>query len=122
MSPPAGFASHLNRFEQLVNLDLGRKNKFELHPPRSLWCHCNRGARVAEKNPETKDLFEQILDHSDMPREPLERELSELLSKAQISRGELSLDDLRKLVADYLRDVFVQAKEDMKDGVEIAEQ
>lgn len=59
-----------------------------------------------------KDLLDTMVAQTDLPKELLEKELNSLLSAAQISASDLNLESLRKLMANYLQDVFTEAKKE----------
>ena len=61
-----------------------------------------------------KELLLQVAENSDLPRHLLSDEVRELLKKNNIREQDLTLDQLRDLVAAYLQDVFVSVKEELK--------
>lgn len=68
-----------------------------------------------------RELLKKLVKETNLPEEPLQKELSQLLEEARISEGELTLEGLRKVMANYLQDVFLQLKEESKEGLEIVE-
>ena len=66
-----------------------------------------------------KDLLDKVVTaagQTDLPKELVAKELHALLETAQIPVSELNLDTLRKLMASYLQDVFVEAKKEFAIG------
>jgi hypothetical protein len=56
-------------------------------------------------------LLKLLIESTGLPPEAVERELSKILSKANIQPENLTLDDVRDLLAIYLQDVLIEAKQ-----------
>lgn len=56
-------------------------------------------------------LLETIISASGLPKSALERELARLLIDAQIQSDAVTIEQLRVVLENYLRDVLVEAKE-----------
>lgn len=67
------------------------------------------------------DLFKSIATATGLPDDLITRELSKVLSQKGIARDEVTLDELRIALADYLREVILTAKDKFEDGVWIEE-
>jgi hypothetical protein len=67
-------------------------------------------------------LFKEITDATGLPTDLITKELSQLVSNKGIENDNLTLDDLRLVMADYLREVILQAKNKFEDGIEIEEE
>ena len=58
-------------------------------------------------------LFNTIIGATDLPNEPVRRELEGLLLAAGKSPETLTLEDLREVLADYLQTVLLETKNDV---------
>jgi hypothetical protein len=56
-------------------------------------------------------LLKLLIQSTGLPPEAVERELTKILSKANIQPENLTLDDVRDLLAIYLQDVLIEAKQ-----------
>jgi hypothetical protein len=56
------------------------------------------------------ELLAAVAEASGLPQPLIIQELQEIASRAGIPIEQLSLDDLRTLLADYLQDVLISAK------------
>ena len=56
-------------------------------------------------------LLKLLIESTGLPPEAVERELNKALAKGNFQREQLTLDDVRELLAAYLQDVLVEAKE-----------
>lgn len=56
------------------------------------------------------DLLKTICRSTDISSQTLEKELNRLLDKNGVSAENLTLDQLREVLADYLQDVLLEAK------------
>ena len=63
-----------------------------------------------------KDLINKVSSSSDMPAEVIKDELKDLLSHHDLSEQNLTLDQLREVVAEYLQDVFLETKQRLKQS------
>lgn len=60
-----------------------------------------------------KDLIEAVTNSADVPSDLITQELKSLLDQKSLSEANLTLDQLREVLAEYLQDVFVSAKNDL---------
>lgn len=56
-------------------------------------------------------LLRILIEATGLPPESLELELTELLSARGVSLEQLTLEDVREVLASYLQDTLVEAKE-----------
>lgn len=63
-----------------------------------------------------KKLLNEVAQATGLPDHLISNELSTLIESAGISAEEMTLDDLRQVLAEYLQDVLVQAKERQKNA------
>lgn len=61
-----------------------------------------------------KDLIDTLTQSSDVPPELISTELRRLLEQNHIAENQVTLDQLRELLAEYLQDVFISAKRELK--------
>ena len=59
-----------------------------------------------------KDLFKSVTTATGLPEGPVATELERLLAQAGLNKSELTLEDLRKVLAEYVQDVLLAAKEE----------
>ena len=55
-------------------------------------------------------LLKVLIESTGLPPEAVERELNRVLAQGNFQKEELTLDDVREILAAYLQDVFVEAK------------
>lgn len=60
-------------------------------------------------------LFELVVGETGLPTAPVRDELSELLEKNGFDAATMTLDQLRIVLAEYLQDVFLEAKENLSN-------
>lgn len=60
-------------------------------------------------------VFEELIDHTGLPKELISKELTEQLEKKGLSPNSLSLDDLRVVLSEYLQDVILEAKKNFSE-------
>lgn len=70
----------------------------------------------------SKGLFKEVTDATGLPTDLITKELNEIISSKGIQNEDLTLDDLRLAMADYLREVILHAKNKFEDGLEIEEE
>lgn len=58
-------------------------------------------------------LFELVVSETGLPTAPVRDELAELLEKQGFDAATMTLDQLRLVLADYLQDVFMEAKDQL---------
>jgi len=63
-----------------------------------------------------EDLLTQLLAATGLPQDLIAREVADLITAAGAQPEDLTLDQLRDIVANYLQEVMVQAK--LRDGSE----
>ncbi len=68
-----------------------------------------------------EDLFGKVTDATGLPKELVSDELERLLCKAGIKPGEMTLEDLRSVLAEYVQDVLLEAKEKLAEPASEAE-
>ncbi len=61
-----------------------------------------------------KELIECLKQATGLPDGPLSRELDKLFAENGLSAEELTLENLRTLLASYLQDVLLATKEDLE--------
>jgi hypothetical protein len=59
-----------------------------------------------------EDLFSQVIDATGLPEDGVSQELNRLLSQAGVERSEMTLDDLRRILAEYVQDVLLAAQDE----------
>ncbi len=60
-----------------------------------------------------KNLLETVVEQTNLPKELLEKELHLLLKDAQIPIEDLNIEALRKIMVNYLQDVFTEVKKEI---------
>lgn len=60
------------------------------------------------------DLFRQVTEATGLPKDLISDELSQLLEVAGVERNEMTLDDLRMVLADYVQDVLLKIREEQQ--------
>ena len=58
-------------------------------------------------------LFNTVIGATDLPNEPIRKELESLLLAAGKTPETLTLEDLREVLADYLQTVLLETKTDL---------
>ena len=58
-------------------------------------------------------LFDQVTGATGLPQDLVAGELEQLLKAAGMERTELTIDELRNILAEYVQDVLVAAKESL---------
>lgn len=58
------------------------------------------------------ELFGEVTDATGLPTDLVSNELESLLNQAGIRREEMTIEDLRKVLANYVQDVLLAAKEE----------
>lgn len=67
-----------------------------------------------------EDLFGLVTDATGLPDDLVSNELTRLLQKAGIEREAMTLDDLRQILAEYVQDVLLEAKDKFSEPQKIA--
>ena len=60
-----------------------------------------------------KKLIQEITQSTGLPENLIQDELTTLLTSAGIQPDNATLDDLRRILAEYMQEVLVAAKEDL---------
>lgn len=58
----------------------------------------------------TNTLIEALIENTGLPRNLVQKELHEILRLYHSNEENISLDDLREVMADYLQDTFLELK------------
>ena len=69
-----------------------------------------------------KPLIQEVTEATGLPQELIQEELADLLVSRGFSPTELTIEQLRVALADYMRQVLLEAKDDMQEGVWIEEE
>ncbi len=67
------------------------------------------------------EIFQTVTGATGLPQELVERELAETLKSKGITIDKVTLEDLRQVLADYLRETILHAKDKFANGVWIEE-
>jgi hypothetical protein len=57
-----------------------------------------------------KELLDHVVEATALPHEPVGRELTQLIEKANYSEDGLTLEDLRQILVDYAQEVLLEAQ------------
>lgn len=60
-----------------------------------------------------KTLLKEITENTGLPEQLIQDELQTLIASAGIHSDSVTLDDLRRILAEYMQEVLVAAKEDL---------
>ncbi|MCB0393132.1 MAG: hypothetical protein KDD25_01155 [Bdellovibrionales bacterium] len=70
----------------------------------------------------SSNILKKLSENTGLPENLVTCELESLLRKAGLNKSAVTLDDIREVLADYLQDVIVEAKEkqnlEAKEAVE----
>jgi hypothetical protein len=70
----------------------------------------------------SSDILKKISENTGLPENAVTYELETLLRKAGLNKSQVTLDEIREVLADYLQDVILEAKEkhaeEFKEAVE----
>lgn len=58
-------------------------------------------------------LFRQVTEATGLPKEEISNELASLLEAAGFQPENMTLDDLRAVLAEYVQDILLAAKEEL---------
>jgi hypothetical protein len=61
-------------------------------------------------------LVDEVIELTGLPEDPLSKELEKLLSAAGLESENISLDDLREVLANYLNDVIIEARKELNSN------
>lgn len=59
-------------------------------------------------------LIKTLVEQTDLPADPVERELSRLIDKAGLTKETITLEDIREILAEYLQETLLEAKDEFK--------
>lgn len=62
-------------------------------------------------------VFKSVITATDLPEAPIANELSKLIEQHGFNHEDLSIDQLREVMADYLNSVFLELLEEDDDSV-----
>lgn len=60
------------------------------------------------------NLFEQIVKNTGLPEELISQDFLKRISEKGFQKSSLTIDQIRDVLAEYLQDVILQAREDFK--------
>jgi hypothetical protein len=63
------------------------------------------------------DLTKTVIEATGLPTDPVERELNGLIAKHGTTPEEMTLDDLRDIMAEYLQTVFLELAQEEENSV-----
>ncbi len=61
------------------------------------------------------ELFGLVTEATGLPQDMISAELNRILEKAGVQKSSLTLEVLRKILAEYVQDVLLAAKEDLAE-------
>ena len=61
-------------------------------------------------------IFDLLIEATGLPRESIQNELTNLLSRRGLDPADATLDDMREVLAHYLQDALVEAKTNSQDA------
>lgn len=61
-----------------------------------------------------KKLFDQVTEATGLPNDLVAGELRTLLRQAEIEPENMSLDDLRRVLAEYVQDILLSVKDEAR--------
>jgi hypothetical protein len=61
-------------------------------------------------------IFDLLIEATGLPKDSIQKELTSLLEKRGLTPGDATLDDLREILAHYLQDALIEAKEHTQDA------
>ena len=62
-----------------------------------------------------KDLMQELIVATGLPQDPVEREFNKILERYGKNQDELTLEELREVMADYLQIVFLELAEENRE-------
>lgn len=62
-----------------------------------------------------KGLAQELIAATGLPQDPVEREFNKILERYGKSQDELTLDELREVMAEYLQIVFLELAEENRE-------
>ncbi len=61
------------------------------------------------------NLFEKVVSQTGLPEEIISDELGQLLKSAGIEKNQMTMDDLRDVLSNYLQDVLLKVRDELKE-------
>ena len=68
------------------------------------------------------ELFKSITNATGLPDDLISKELDKVLNQKGIAKDDVTLDELRDVLASYLREVILSAKTEFEEGVWIEDE
>lgn len=69
--------------------------------------------------PSGKKLFDEVTDATGLPGEAVSKELEALLAGSGLQKNDITLEELRQVLAAYVQDVLLAAKEEYEREQEL---
>lgn len=63
------------------------------------------------------NLAKTVIEATGLPTDPVERELNSLIAKHGTTAEDMTLDDLRDIMAEYLQTVFLELAQEEENSV-----
>lgn len=63
-------------------------------------------------------LFEVLIEATGLPKDSIQRELTSVLADRGLNPDEITLDDLREVLANYLQEALLEAKQDAQNALD----
>ncbi len=70
----------------------------------------------------SNELFKKVTESTGLPANLVSNELGKLLSKKGLNASDMTMEELRQVLSQYLKDVIIQAKDAFDQGVLIEEE
>lgn len=68
------------------------------------------------------EVFKSLVGATSLPEELVSRELEGLLGKRGVDSNDVTIEDLRSALSEYLKDVISKAKDEFDQGVTLEEE
>jgi hypothetical protein len=68
-----------------------------------------------------EELFAQLTAATGLPKDAMSAELDRLLAKAGVAKEKMTLEDLRRVLAEYVQDILLSAKSDLNKKKAVGE-
>ena len=63
-------------------------------------------------------IFEILIEATGLPKDSIQKELTSVLATSGLNPDEVTLDDLREVLANYLQDALLEAKHDAQKDLD----
>ena len=70
----------------------------------------------------SKPLLQEVTEATGLPEELIQNELKQIIEGQGFSSENLTLEQLRVALADYMRQVILEAKDEFREGVWLDEE